>query len=176
MSGLMIPKHVAAAARVEASRRMQTASSSPVPNIAMPPDDDDDRNNVTIYSVDRPLPAVVPKRVHPYRMYIMLVGLQNKSANGLLVLPESYVEAQYFNHCLGRIVAMGPCCFKGQRWRDMGYTEEHHPKIGDFLTFNPRAPLRETWSGTKLIIINDDDFRSHPTREEIDHLQAGFGS
>lgn len=170
MSGLIVPKGTSAAYR----KAVSTAPSSPIPplNINASYDDPD---AVTIYSVDRPMPSVVPKRVHPYRMYVMLVGLQNKSTGGI-ILPDEHIDAQYFNHCLGRIVAMGPCCFTGQRWRDIGYAEELHPKVGDYITFNPRAPLRETWSGTKLIIINDDDFRSHPTREEIDYLQAGFGS
>lgn len=164
MVELMVPKHLA--------RSRASAPSSPLPSFPIPTAADDE-TSVTIYSVDRPLPAVVPAKVHPYRMYVMLVGLKNISTGGI-ILPDDHIDAQYYNHCLGRIVAMGQCCFRGQRWEDIGYAPDMGPKVGDFITFNPRSPIRETWSDTVLLIMNDDDWRSSPTRAEIDHLKAGF--
>ena len=173
MTGLLIPSHVARAADALAARL-----SSPITLVSPGEYTDDASNNaaetsVTIYSVDRPLPEVVPQKIHPYRMYVMLVGLKREL--GGILLPDETIDAQYFNHCLGRIVGLGPSCFKGHRWEDIGYTQDMHPKVGDFITFNPRAPIRETWSKTILIVMNDDDWRSSPSREEINHLTANTG-
>jgi hypothetical protein len=170
MSEFLVPAHVARAARAMAARKENTPASMGIAMPTMEPNDD----AVAIYGLDDPLPEVVPSRVHPYRMYIMPVGMRTSWAGGKLVAAQEYTDALRYNHCLGRIVALGPCCFKGHRWEDIGYTLDMAPKVGDYITFNPRAPIRETWCNIQLLIMNDDDWRSAPTREEINHLKAGF--
>ena len=169
MTELMVPKHVAALRRFE--QRRAEAETHSASKALQQQDEILAHELVTIYNVDRPLPRVVPSKVHPYRLYVMLVGI--KATAGSIILPPEHIEAQYYNHCLGRIVAMGACCYRGAKWEDIGFTPGMGPQVGDYLTFNPRAPVRETWDGTVLLIMNDDDWRSSPSREEINHLKAG---
>ena len=92
-----------------------------------------------------------------WRMLIMPMRPESKSAGGIIIPQVRQDTDQYLNYC-GRIVSMGSLCFKHPKWGNMGMTEADRPKVGDWIVYPIYQYQRIDFKGVKLIILNDDSF------------------
>lgn len=92
-----------------------------------------------------------------WRMLVMPVRPKMKSDGGIL-LPFTYQEGKEYLNYVGRIVALGSLCFRHDKYKRMGLTENETPKRGDWIVYPVYSYQRLDFKGTKLIILNDDSF------------------
>ena len=78
--------------------------------------------------LDTPIPEKLPEP-WGWRMFVMPVQIKKISKGGIIFASQS-VDAQMWLHAIGRVVALGPLCFRHQRYTAMGMTDEMKPKVG----------------------------------------------
>ena len=91
-----------------------------------------------------------------WRVYIMPLPAPEKTAGGIL-LPGQSQEAQRWAQYIGKIVAMGPLCWKAKMYEAFKDEKLDFPAIGDLVIFAKNAPMRFEKDRKRIVCINDDE-------------------
>ena len=86
----------------------------------------------------------------------IVVSQVTVTAVGSIEMTEQNQADQAWTSGVGRVMAVGPAVYQGRQFADKGLLPEHAPKVGDFVIFNSRSPLRCSYMGRVYITINDD--------------------
>lgn len=117
--------------------------------------------------LETPIPAGLPEPFG-WRMFVMPVQIKKVSKGGIILASQS-IDAQLWLHAIGRIVALGPACFRSRRYTDMGMTRDMFPNVGDLIIYSAKTPTRFNYKGVNLIVLNDDQFLArNPDPETLD--------
>ncbi|MBK9497162.1 MAG: co-chaperone GroES [Xanthomonadales bacterium] len=117
--------------------------------------------------LDTPIPEKLPEP-WGWRMFVMPVQIKKISKGGIIFASQS-VDAQMWLHAIGRVVALGPLCFRHQRYTAMGMTDEMKPKVGDLIIYSAKTPTRFFYKGVNIIVLNDDQFLArNPAPDTLD--------
>jgi len=101
--------------------------------------------------------AVIPNdlpQVFLWRMLVMPVKPRKVSAGGI-VIAESARDAEQYLTYIGKVLDMGPLCYKGERFA--GQPPESLPKVGDWVGYGKYAGQPIMFKGLRLIVLNDDN-------------------
>lgn len=90
-----------------------------------------------------------------WKLLIMPMRPEAKSQGGILI-PQVRQDLDTYLSYVGRIVALGPACYKNPKYRQMGMSKSHFPKRGDWVVYPINSYQRIDFKGTKLILTNDD--------------------
>jgi co-chaperonin GroES (HSP10) len=115
------------------------------------------KDGVIISDIDCPIPDGLPTP-ETWRLLVMPVRAQKKSKGGI-IFTDDFVDAQFWNHQLFKVAAVGPNVYRGPSYKSIGVTEEQIPKVGDLYLINPRNPDRFEYQGVNFIVIADDQLR-----------------
>lgn len=102
-----------------------------------------------------------------YRMFVMPVRLRRKTKGGIILADETKDAALWY-HQLGKVAAVGPCCFQGPAFRGLDIPEAHKPKVGDLIFYSGRSPNRFEYMGKQFVVINDDQWLGRPLPGHIE--------
>lgn len=106
-----------------------------------------------------------------FYMAVTQVAIKKKTAGGVL-LPDQSVDDQQWTSGLAIVVKVGPSCFKGRRFEDIGLTEADVFKPGELIHFNAGAsPRRIHVDGRLFLYITDDSVISRPDRRHMHRLK-----
>jgi len=111
-----------------------------------------------------------PVRPAGWRILVEPVEIKRETAGGI-ALPEESVRAQEYLRYFGRVVAMGPLCYRNERFKLHPQAEGYEPfcKIGDMVVFDRHAGqevLQKRGDNTiRFRVINDDNVLAVVTDE-----------
>jgi co-chaperonin GroES (HSP10) len=105
--------------------------------------------------VELDIPELIDLPWQPDR-WLMVVSQVTISKVGSFEIPEQMQEDQHWTSGVGRIIALGQAVYMGRQFADKGLTPEDAPKVGDFVIFNAKTPLRFKYRDRTYITINDD--------------------
>ena len=199
MSGLLLPRHVAAErAKQQASeawhnRKIQVQ----VPQLpkgmeakSVPDNDPADPNEPTgaraqhavlakafeksdadvVQDVDREIPEGLPE---PTAWRVILMPVRQVIRQGSILLPQETLDTQNWTHMLWKVCKVGNLVFRGPAWSgfDPEMIEAERPKIGDLFLVDPKAPRRFKFKGITFITVNDDQLWGRVDPACIDGLE-----
>lgn len=87
-----------------------------------------------------------------WRLLVMPVKPKERSKGGIVIPVQAQDAQQYLNY-IGRIVAMGGCAYKSERFAG----ETQFPEVGDYVVYGRYAGQPMSYKGVKLLTINDDE-------------------
>lgn len=100
---------------------------------------------------DTEIPTDLPQPLY-WRVMVMPIKPVEKTKSGIY-LPSDAMKAQEYNGCSGKIVAMGGCATKSDRFEG----ETNLPKVGDYVLYGKYAGQKITYKGVKFSLLNDDE-------------------
>lgn len=109
----------------------------------------------------------------PERFYLAVtqVSIKKKTAGGIL-LPDQVVADQEWTSGAALVVKVGPSCFKGRRFEDIGLSEADVFKPGDVVHFNAGgSPRRLHVDGRLFLFITDDSVISRIDRKHLHRIK-----
>jgi co-chaperonin GroES (HSP10) len=112
---------------------------------------------VIISDIDAPIPEGLPAP-ETWRLLMMPVRAQSRTKGGI-ILTEDTIDAQFWNHQLFKVAAVGPNVYSGPAYAKLGLTPEQMPKVGDLYLINPRNPDRFMYQGVNFLIVSDEQLR-----------------
>lgn len=80
------------------------------------------------------------------------VLLDNKGNPKTLIIPEQILERDKWIACTGLVVAMGPLCYKDEKFKGSG----PWCKIGDWVIFPRNSAKPFEYRGVSMMSIDDD--------------------
>lgn len=97
--------------------------------------------------------------IEPFGWKILVMPMRPKavSKGGILIPQVRQEQDQYLNY-VGRVVALGPLAYKHSKYANMGMTEAHRYKRGDWVVYPVYQYQRIDFKGIKLVLMNDDSF------------------
>jgi len=115
---------------------------------------------VQLFEEEKELDMTITPTPALWRILVRPMSPKEKTAGGIL-LPDQGKEAEEYNNMRGKVLAMGPLAFTGDRFRP-------HPdaspipgcKVGDWVTYGKYGGQKLMVDGIKLHIINDDEVTS----------------
>lgn len=72
-------------------------------------------------------------------------GKKFKSTDGndsIFDRPDSAIDRDQYHSCVGRILMLGGCCFKGDKFKDW----EIFPEVGDYVKIKKYQGILNTWT------------------------------
>ncbi len=75
----------------------------------------------------------------------------------LILMPDDHVDFLNYVTCIGRIVAVGPCCWNRPEHKNKEGQQEDWAKIGDFVTYPKNVGARRNFKGVSYVLLTDDD-------------------
>ena len=103
---------------------------------------------------DTPLP--VGLKPFTYRVICMPVEVPEMTPGGI-IRPYQAMDAEEYLNYVARIAAIGPGAFKHPKYKALELGPDDFPAIGDWIVIAPHSPMKITYQGVRLIVINDDD-------------------
>ena len=88
--------------------------------------------------------------------WLMVVSQVKVTAVGSIEMTDTSQDNQSWTSDIGRVIAVGPSVYQGKQFADKGLGPDDAPKVGDFVIFNAKSPLRQKYKGRIYITINDD--------------------
>jgi hypothetical protein len=120
-----------------------------------------DDHDFQLNDLEDPIPTGLPIPA-TYRMFVMPVGIKTalrvKTDDGdkFIHMPDQAIDAELWLNCLGKVCALGPACFAHPRYKELGLERKDFPNVGSIILYSARSPLRFTFKGTRILVINDD--------------------
>lgn len=152
MSGLALPKHVYAARQAQKAEEARKAA--------------DDMASRLILDI----PDLVELPFKPDRWLLVVAQVKPKATTGGIEVVDLVQENLAWTSGLGRVMAVGPAVYEGRQFADKGLGPADAPKVGDFVIFNAKTPLRIPYKGRDYIFINDDAPLARVT-DNVDELK-----
>jgi co-chaperonin GroES (HSP10) len=113
-------------------------------------------------------PSLLPQPVG-WRLVVQPVAPKTKTRGGI-ILADTSREAEEYNNCRGKVLAVGSMCWRGTS-EDRTDSRTWHggpwAKVGDWVTYGKYAGQKLVVNGVKLIIINDDELTSVLTDPDV---------
>lgn len=112
--------------------------------------------------------------MRPFGWKVLVMPLRPVTKVGSIIMPYTRQEADEYLNYVGRVVALGPLCYKHSKYADMGMRSVDQPKRGDWVIYPVNQYQRLSWKGVvgkkprgkkkvvaveiKLVMMNDDSF------------------
>ncbi len=87
-----------------------------------------------------------------WRILVMPIRPRRISKGGIHLATSTQDAQQYLNY-VGKIVAMGGCAFKSDRFSG----ETNFPGVGEYVIYGRYAGQPLTYRGVRLLTVNDDE-------------------
>jgi co-chaperonin GroES (HSP10) len=98
-----------------------------------------------------------PPRAILWRMVIEPFEPPNMTAGGI-ALAEEALETERLLTNVGKVVNMGPLCYRGKTTSGLVMEDDDNPKVGDWVIYGTYGGQKvKTKSGRVFIVINDDN-------------------
>lgn len=99
------------------------------------------------------------KIIVPFLWKILVMPMRPRPVTkGGILIPQTRQDADQYLTYVGRIVALGPLCYKHPKFKGMGITKADVPRRGDWMLYGVNSYQRIDFKGAKLILLNDDSF------------------
>jgi co-chaperonin GroES (HSP10) len=92
-----------------------------------------------------------PRMAGPFMAIQLYIQEQVGEGEIKLVISEKTKEAERYRTCTGKVIAMGPECYVGER-----FVSGPRCKLGDWVCIPPNEGPRVNYRGTTLQFIYDD--------------------
>jgi co-chaperonin GroES (HSP10) len=76
---------------------------------------------------------------------------------GSLIMPETDIDYMNYVSNIGRVVAIGPCCWNKPEHRDTQGKRFDWVSVGDFVSYPKHAGARIKYQGVSYIILSDEE-------------------
>lgn len=74
-----------------------------------------------------------------------------------LIIPEDEVNFMNFQMNIGRVVAIGPCCWNRPHHKDADGNKFNWAEVGDFVAYPKNVGKLRKFKGVSFIILGDDE-------------------
>lgn len=102
-------------------------------------------------------PDAKPPRAILWRMVIEPYEPPDTTAGGI-VLAEEALETERLLTNVGKVINMGPLCYRGKTTSGLTMEGDANPKVGDWVVFGTYGGQKvRTKSGRVYVVINDDN-------------------
>lgn len=149
---LALPKHVYEARKAQKAEEARKAA--------------DDMASRLILDI----PPLIDLPFKPDRWLMIVAQVKPKSTTGGIDIVDIVQENLAWTSGLGRVMAVGKAVYEGRQFADKGLGPDDAPKVGDFVIFNAKTPLRIPYEGRDYIFINDDATLARVT-DNVDELK-----
>ena len=78
-------------------------------------------------------------------------------ANSTLIMPDSDIDFMNYVSNIGRVVAIGPCCWTRPEHRDVDGNRFDWVKVGDFISYPKNTGARRKFKGVSYVTLVDDE-------------------
>lgn len=96
-----------------------------------------------------PIPLGWNILIRPYR-------IETKTAGGIILTGDDVnFESNLTN--IGRVVAIGPCCWSRSYHLDKDGNRFDWVKIGDFISYPKHVGHKRKYKGVSFVVLNDDE-------------------
>lgn len=99
-------------------------------------------------------PEPLPQ-VPGWRILARPVAIRPKTKGGIIIPETAMDDVEYLN-TIGRILAMGPACFKHEAFHVDGKPQPW-AKVGDFVFYGKNAGRRIMFKGVKMVVLDERD-------------------
>lgn len=79
-----------------------------------------------------------------------IIGTNGKPLT--IEIPDQAIEESRWGSAVGLVCAMGPLCYKGERFNNLSWC-----KVGDWVIYPQHRGTNLLYKGHPFLIINDDD-------------------
>lgn len=97
--------------------------------------------------------------------------IPEEKTSGGLYISDTDSEDIKKSHCVGKILKMGPLCFKAEPFDKTKPYQE-----GDFVFFGRHNGMWFNWNGIDLVLLADDRMSMRVTEESLNTNFDGFPS
>jgi hypothetical protein len=149
---LALPKHVYEARKAQKAEEARKAA--------------DDMASRLILDI----PPLIDLPFKPDRWLMIVAQVKPKSTTGGIDIVDIVQENLAWTSGLGRVMAVGKAVYEGRQFADQGLGPDDAPKVGEFVIFNAKTPLRIPYEGRDYIFINDDATLARVT-DNVDELK-----
>lgn len=74
-----------------------------------------------------------------------------------LIIPDTEIDFMNYLTNIGRVVAVGPCCWARPEHRKMDGTRFEWVKVGDFISYPKNVGARRKFKDVSFVLLCDDD-------------------
>lgn len=74
-----------------------------------------------------------------------------------ILMPEDHIDFLNYVTCIGRVVAVGPCCWNRPEHRNKEGQHQPWAQVGDFITYAKNVGARRNFKGVSYVLLTDDD-------------------
>ena len=112
--------------------------------------------NSWITPPETPCPDNLPKPlgwtllVRPYPV----IANENKSS---LLVPDSEIDFMNYTTNIGRVIAVGPCCWTRPEHADKDGKQFDWVEVGDFVSYPKNVGARRKFKGVSYVLLVDDE-------------------
>lgn len=105
--------------------------------------------------------------IRPYRV------MENSNVTSLMISSE---HTDFLNHitCIGRVVAIGPCCWNRAEHRMKDGSIKNWVEVGDFVSFPKNVGTKKVFKGVSFITLVDDEIVERLSDPQVFDDQEGF--
>lgn len=137
-ASLALPKHIYAQRQAQKAEEARKAASDMASRLVLD------------------IPEIVELPFKPDRWLMIVAQVKPKATTGGIEMPNIVEENLAWTSGLGRVMAVGKAVYEGRQFADKGLGPDDAPKVGDFVIFNAKTPLRIKYEERDYIFINDD--------------------
>lgn len=174
MTGLIIPKSVAARAHAAASAAAEAQSVAKTAKPGAIQSDIDVTHPWLGEDVPTELMAKLQSIRAMHRFNLLVKRVEVKSKIGNIFIPDAAKHDMNWLQGLGVVVLVGPSVYRGAKFEDVGLTQDDAPKVGDAIWFNARVPLKVKIDGVEYLSLPDDAILMTIPREEAHRFSFNF--
>lgn len=91
-----------------------------------------------------------------WRLVVRPIAPKTMTAGGL-VIPQPSADMEAATQTIGRVLAIGPLCWKRPDMTDAALVNYNWASVGEYVMYGKYAGQKLTCDGVKLLILNDDE-------------------
>ena len=80
-----------------------------------------------------------------------------QSRQSSIIMPESDIDYMNYVTNIGRVVAVGPCCWTRPEHRDQDGNQFAWAQVGDFVSYPKNTGARRKFKGVSYVLLVDDE-------------------
>lgn len=114
--------------------------------------------NTWITPADVPDPDNMPEPLG-WTLQVRPYSITSNKQKTSLILTSSVNDIDYMNHVIniGRVVAIGPCCWTRPEHRMKDGSQKDWVQVGDFISFPKNTGSRVKFKGVSFVTLVDDE-------------------
>jgi co-chaperonin GroES (HSP10) len=89
--------------------------------------------------------------------FMMLIRPYPVKCKSSILIPETEIDYMNYITNIGRVVAIGPCCWNRSEQLMKDGTQKDWVQVGDFVSFPKNAGARRKFKSVSYVLVADDE-------------------